>query len=155
MSKTRKTKADSAQAMVRAMVNAALPDLQPPEHVTLSEQGKRFWIGVVRARARDEWDALDLVVAAQLAECQALIEQETVTLRTEGMVIPNDRGTLVENPRNRVVQTLAQREMALMRSLRMGGKPAGEVHHETKSRAVQRQATRARESLSDDELLAT
>jgi hypothetical protein len=155
MSKTRRIKSDTAQAMVNAMVNAALPDLQPPEHVTLSEQGKRFWLGVVRARARDEWDELDLVVAAQLAECQALIEQESATLRTEGMVIANDRGTLVENPRNRVVQTLAQREMALMRSLRMGGKPAGEVHHQIKARAVQKQAQRARESLADDELLAT
>ena len=154
MSKTRKTKSDSAEAIVEAMVNAALPDLEPPSHVTLSEQGQKFWVGVVRARARGEWDLVDLVVAAQLAECQALIEQESATLRTEGMVISNDRGTMVENPRNRAVQTLAQREMALMRSLRMGGKPAGEVHHQTNSRAAERSARKAKEELESEDLLA-
>lgn len=154
MSKSRKTKSDSAEAIVQAMVNVAMPELDPPAHCTLSEKGLKFWPAIMRARARDEWDGVDLVIAAQLAECQALIEQESVILRAEGMIVSNDRGTLVENARNRVVQTLAQREMALMRSLRMGGKPSGEVHGFTHGRAVEKAARSVKEDVESEDFLA-
>jgi hypothetical protein len=154
MSNTRRIKSDSPEAIIGAMVNAALPDLQPPAHIQLSEQALLFWPDIVRARARDEWDGVDLVVAAQLANCQALIERESKVLDEEGMITSNDRGTKVENPRNRVVQTLAQREMALMRSLRMGGKPAGEVHHMTNGRTLEKSARKAKEDLESEDLLA-
>jgi hypothetical protein len=136
------------------MVNAAKGDLQPPEHVKLREGDAPFWTGVVRARARDEWSEADLVVAAQLARCQADIEKEQVELDTEGTVVKNDRGTLVANPRVSVLEQLARREMALMRTLRMGGRIAGDARDESGKRKIERTARKVREELEDDGLLA-
>ena len=150
----KRNRSDSAAAAVKAMVNAAKPDLQPPAHVTLSAEAFAFWPAITRARAREEWRDVDLIVAAQLAECQALIEQESVTLRAEGMIVKNDRGTQIENPRNKVVQTLATREMALMRTLLMGGKSGGDARNWTGARRVEEQSRQARDELLDDPLLA-
>ncbi len=150
----KRARSDSAASAVKAMVSAALPDLAVPPHIALSDAAMRFWGGITRARAREEWREVDLVVAAQLAECQALIEQESVTLRGEGMVVTNDRGVQTENPRNRVVQTLATREMALMRTLLMGGKAAADPRSFAGARKVEAAARKVRAEMEDDGLLA-
>jgi hypothetical protein len=154
--RTKRARADSAASAVKAMVDAALPDIEVPAWVTLTESAKPFWIGVVRARARDEWQEVDLVVAAQLAQCQADIEEEDAALRAEGRVITNDRGTKVMNPRTTVLEQLARREMALMRTLRMGGRVAGDQRDELKKRGLERDARKAKGQVEeeDDGLLA-
>ncbi len=137
------------------MVDASKGPINPPAHVKLREQDRPFWDGVVRARARDEWSETDLVVAGQLARCQYDIERESATLEGEGMVLTNERGTQVANPRVSVLEQLARREMALMRTLRMGGRVAGDARDEAGRRKVLRGAEKAREEIEDDELLAT
>jgi hypothetical protein len=123
----KRIRADSAESAVTAMLEASLPPLEPPEHVSLREGDRPFWDGVVRARARDEWTECDLVICAQLARVQADIERESITLDSEDMVVTNDRGTNVVNARVAVLQQLAQRDMAVMRSLRMGGRVSGDA----------------------------
>lgn len=150
----KRNRADSADSAVKAMLNAAKGDLQPPEHVKLREGDGPFWADVVRARARDEWTETDLVVAAQLARCLHDIETEQAQLDVEGTVVKNDRGTLVANPRVSVLEQFARREMALMRTLRMGGRVAGDARDESGKRKVERQSRKVREELEDDELLA-
>lgn len=109
----------------------------------------------MRARTRDEWSAPDLVVAAQLARCQHDIENESASLDTEGSVIENNRGTPVMNPRHAVLEQLARREMALMRSLRMSGAAAGDKRDVEQARKIQRQAEKVRDELADEDLLAS
>lgn len=157
MAGKRRNRADSAAAAVKAMVDAAKDELQPPAHVTLTDSAKLFWGAVVRARARDEWLDVDLVVAAQLAQCQADIEEEMISLRAEGKVIENGRGTPVMNPRTTVLEQLARREMALMRTLRMGGRIAGDGRDELGKRKIENQSRKLRSELEeeDDGLLAT
>ena len=150
----KRTRSDSAESAVKAMVNAAKDIVQPLLHTPLRAKAMLFWPGVVCARARDEWIDVDLVVAAQLAECQACIEEESVRLRDEGTVVKNDRGTLVANPRTSVLEALARREMALMRTLRMGGRIAGDARDESGKRQIERTARKVRKELEDDELLA-
>lgn len=142
--RTKRTRADSAASAVKAMLDAAKPDIEVPDWVTLTESAKPFWVGVVRARARDEWQDVDLVVAAQLAQCQADIAEEDEALRAEGRVLRNERGTPVMNPRTTVLEQLARREMALMRTLRMGGRVAGDARDEMGKRQVERGARKAR-----------
>ena len=148
-------KADTASAAVRAMVDAAKPPPEPPPHVRLRDGDRPFWDGIVRARGRDEWTDADLVVAAQLARCQADIERESARLDDESTVIENARGTPVCNPRVSVLEQLARREMALMRSLRMGGRVAGDARDDAGKRRILRESERLRAELEDDELLAT
>ena len=151
---TKRNRADSAASAVKAMVNAAKDDIQVPAHVKLRAGDKVFWDGVVRARTRDEWTETDLVVAAQLARCLHDIEKEQAARDIEGTVVKNDKNTLVVNPRVSVLEQFARREMALLRTLRMGGRTAGAARDEAPARKIERQSRKLREELEDDELLA-
>ena len=151
----KRTRSDSAESAVKAMLDAAKGEILPPAHIALRERDWPFWAGVVRARARDEWSDADLVVASQLAKCQADIELEQTKLDNEATVIPNERGTMCVNPRVAVLEQYARREMALMRTLRMGGRVAGDATKEAARRSVQRGAEKARAELEDEDLLAS
>jgi hypothetical protein len=150
----KRTPSTSPEAAVKAMVDAAKPLPDPPAHVSLRDGDRPFWDGIVRARARDEWTEADLVVAAQLARCQADIEREQASVDAEGSVVENARGTNVMNARVTILEQLARREMALLRTLRMGGRIAGDARDEEGRRRLQRQAEKVRAELEDDELLA-
>ena len=150
----KRVRATSAEAAVKAMLDVAKGPPAVPRHVSLRRKDRPFWDGVIRARARDEWTDSDLVVAAQLARCQADIEAESCLLDAEGSVLLNARGTQVVNPRVTVLEQLARREMALMRTLRLGGRVAGDSRDEATRRRLQRQAEDLRKELAEDELLA-
>ena len=69
-------RAHTAAAAIKAAEDAAKGPLPVPAHVSMRDGDMPFWLGVVASRARDEWSEADLVVAAQLARCQADIEAE-------------------------------------------------------------------------------
>jgi len=150
----RRTRADSVASAVKAALDVAKGPIECPKHVKLRAEDQPFWLGIIASRARDEWVGADLVVAAQLARVQRDIETESEALETEGSVIENQRGTPVMNPRVTVLEQLARREMAFMRTLRMGGAAAGPAKHVVERRKVERQASVIRAELEDDELLA-
>lgn len=154
MAKNRQSISGSVMSIVKAMSDAAGGPPAVPPHVKLRPGDGAFWDGVIRARAYDEWTGPDLVVAAQLARTQADIEREQVQLDAEGSVLINGKGTQVANPRFTVLENLARREMALMRSLRMGGKDGGDARNDIGRRRVQREAEKIRGELANDELLA-
>ena len=150
----KKHRADSADAAIKAMSDAAAGPLLAPDHGRLRDGDLPFWDGIVRARARDEWSENDLVIAAQLARVQADIERESALLDQEGTILTNERGTVVANARVTVLQQFAQRQLALMRSLRMGGRASGEAASDAARRRIQRRAEGAREDIEEEELLA-
>lgn len=145
---------NSASAAIQAAMNAASPLPNVPDHVRVRDKDRPFLSDILRSRARDEWMPADLVIAAQLARCQADIETESQTLEAEGSVIENQRGTPVMNPRHAVLEQLARREMAMMRSLQMVGSARGKREDLEKGRKLQHQAEQMREELTDDDLLA-
>jgi hypothetical protein len=151
----RKTRSDSAKAAIDAAIAAASPLPEIPRHVRLRDCDHSFWADILRSRAREEWSQSDLVVAAQLARCMADIEIESETLEIEGSVLTNERGTKVMNPRHSVLEQLARREMALMRSLQMVGTAKGDKRDVENKRKLQRQAESARGEVTEDDLLAT
>lgn len=151
----RKAKSDSIKAAVEAMTNAAAPLPEMPSHVRMREKDMPFLNAILRTRTREEWLEGDLPVAGQLARCQADIESESLALEDEGSVVKNDRGTNVMNPRHSVLQQLAQREMALMRCLAMGGTTVrGDKRTLGGARQLQAQAEKARAQVAEEDLLA-
>jgi len=147
-------RSNSAAAAIKAAEDAAKGPLKAPAHVSLRECDEPFWVGIMASRARDEWSDADLVVAAQLAVCQADIEAETKAIQGETTVVLNQRGTMVVNPRVMVLEQYARREMALMRTLRMGGRIAGDTRDEAGRRKVASQARKVQAELEEDALLA-
>ena len=55
------------------------------------------------------------------------------------------------NPRHAVLEQLSRREMALMRTLRIGGDAAGDKRDLVKGRHLQRQAEEARQQVSEED----
>jgi len=153
----RRPRSDSTKAIIGAMEAAATPLPPIPTHVKLRDCDLPFWDAIVRARMREEWDQVTLVVAAQLARCQYDIEAESLMLSMESSVIRNDKGTPVANPRVSVLEQLSRRQMALMRSLQLVGTGTGTGQRTpdlAKGRKLQRQAEQARGEV-DDGLLAS
>lgn len=139
------------------MAAAATPLPEIPSHIRLRDVDLPFWEAIVRARERSEWNDVDLVVAGQLARTQYDIEQESLCLELEGTVIINHRGTQIANPRVSVLEQLARREMALMRTLQIGGAVAGgDKRGKMQGRQLQRQGEELRDQLMNesDDLLA-
>lgn len=146
---------NTVDSQIRAMVNAAAPEFEPPAHVRLREKDRPFWSSIMASRARDEWSKNDFIVAAQLARCQADIETESEIVDIEGSVVENARGTQIMNPRHSVLEQLARRELALMRALAMTASSAGKDKDKLeKSRQLQRKSSDLRNELEDDSLLA-
>jgi hypothetical protein len=152
---TRKPRSDSAQAAISAMLGASMPLPTVPACVRLRDGDMPFLACILRSRNRDEWCEADLIVAGQLARAQADIEREAYELEDEGSVLTNDRGTRVMNPRHTVLEQLARREMAMMKSLSMMGVVAkGDKRGLANSRSLQRKSSAIKAELEDDGLLA-
>jgi hypothetical protein len=147
----RSARRDSSESAVKAMMQAGLPPLEPPAHVRLRKGDRPFWDAILKARARDEWPDYDLAVAAQLARCQADIETESKALDAESSMVVNDAGKVVINPRCLLMQQLAQRELSMMRALRLAGRDAGLTSEkDSAKRRLLRQAENARAELHDE-----
>lgn len=153
----RRARADSASVAVDMMAEVAKELPAVPSHVKLRASDMPFWHGILRARTRIDWTDYDLVVAAQLARTQADIETEQERLYSEGSVIDNSRGTPIPNPRVSVLEALARREMALLRTLRMAGAAVGDVRDQAAKQRAMRAAEAARKEVSteEDDLLPT
>jgi hypothetical protein len=145
---------NTAESQVKAFVDAACGPPAVPAHVFLRDGDRPFWDGIVAARAREEWSSAALVVAAQLARCQADIEAESRVLAEEENTVAEKDDLLLVNPRLGVIEQLSRREMALMRTLRIGGAAAGDVRNEIVRRAAATAASQVREEVADDGLLA-
>lgn len=78
MTKTRRTRSDSAKAAVQAHQNAAQGPLEPPSYVTLPDACKPFWDAIVTSRARDTWTESDLVTAANMARVQQALQDVAI-----------------------------------------------------------------------------
>jgi hypothetical protein len=151
----RKPRSDSAEAAIKAALNAATPAPQIPDSVKLSEKHFPFWKAIISSRARNEWTDATLIVAAQLARTQYEIEFESEALEKEGSVVENQRGTPIMNPRQTVMEQLCRREMALMRTLGISGSVAnGDKRDLQKARQMQQQAEKLAKELEEDDLLA-
>ena len=146
---------DTVSGAVDAMLDASKPLPDVPAHVTLRSQDKPFWVGVVSTRARVDWSPTDLVLAAQLARCQSDIETEQQALYGEGTVIANERGTMVTNPRFRALNELKQSQLATVRALALNATAKTDKRDIGNRNAVARGASRAREEVEYEGLLAS
>jgi hypothetical protein len=136
----RRQRGDTVQGAVNAMFHVVNGQPAVPDHVSLRPADMPFWSGILRARGFDDWMPADLVVAAQLARCQCDIETQARLLQDEGAVLGTRQRI---NPRIRLLAQLERREMALMRTLRMGGWVSGDARDDGYMARKQAQAERA------------
>lgn len=146
----RKQRIDSSAAAVRIM-QGVTRQIIPPSHVPLDDCDWPFWENVVGEFARSEWSEHQLEIAAMLARTMANLEAEQRTLRTEGFIAVRENGTTVENPRGRVVKSLAGDILSLRRSLALHARARS---GDNRDAGKQRTLAKSLEADLDDDLLA-
>lgn len=113
----RKSRSDSVAAAAKAM-QAAGQEIQLPEGVELRSVAETtIWRHFTRARAREAWRDFDLVLLAKAVRLEADIRKYQELLDSSGPLIKNQKGTLIENPMLRVIDTLQRQQLAIIRSM--------------------------------------
>ena len=104
-----------------AMINAyseAKSAVQLPETVELRDDLELvLWNQFTRARAPNDWREADLIVVSKIVRLESDIRKYQKALDDEGAIVKNPRGTQIENPLFRVIDTLQRQQLALMRNI--------------------------------------
>ncbi|WP_407460193.1 hypothetical protein ABFU26_11015 [Xanthomonas campestris pv. raphani] len=113
MKKTRNRRSDSVAAAVTAAKNAAADSLQPPAHIDFPTEAWPHWLAIIGNRARDRWNDLDLINAAELAMIHADIARLRALVRLEGDMTQGGK----PHPAHKLLDTAGRRAIALSRML--------------------------------------
>lgn len=115
--KERKIRSDSVQAAAKVLQSAE-KEIQLPEGVEFrSDEEIVIWKQFTRARAKDAWRDFDLVLLSKSVKIEADIRKYQEMLDQAGAIIENQRGTPIENPLFRVIDTLQRQQLAIIRSM--------------------------------------
>ena len=76
-----------------------------------------IWGQVGRARSREDWRDMDLLLLAKVVRLEADIRAQQTALDASGVILENRRGTPIPNPLLAVIDTLERRQMAVIRSM--------------------------------------
>jgi len=117
MSQKRRSDSNSVTAAVDGF-RGAIQSVPLPEGIHLrSDDEVIIWEQFTRARAREDWRDMDLLLLAKVVRMEADIRRHQETLDRSGVLIQNKRGTLIPNPLIAVIDTLERRQLAVIRSM--------------------------------------
>ena len=114
--KLQKTSKNSTDAMVKAVQKRQSVPL--PDGVELrSDEELLIWEQFTATRSIDDWTDLDLILVLKMTYLEADIREARKDIDRRGFVIVNQRGTEIENPMLRVIDTMARQQLAYIRSM--------------------------------------
>ena len=153
MSQKRRSDKNSVTAALGGF-KGAMESVPPPEGVQLrSDEEMVIWDQFTRARAREDWRDMDLLLLAKVVRMEADIRKHQETLDRSGVLIQNKRGTLVANPLLAVIDTLERRQMAVIRSMSLNQQASDPRTINGAARTLV-DARNTMQSFSDDDLIA-
>ena len=79
-----------------------------------------LWRQFTSARSKDMWREFDLLLIAKMVVLEINLRKHNAALEAAGPIIENGRGTMVENPLLRVIDTLQREQLSVIRSLSLG-----------------------------------
>lgn len=98
--------------------HGAIQSVPLPDGVELrSDEEVVIWEQFTRARAREDWRDMDLLLLAKVVRMEADIRKHQDVLDRSGVLIKNQRGTMIPNPLIAVIDTLERRQLAVIRSM--------------------------------------
>ena len=83
-----------------------------------------IWDQFTRARAREDWRDMDLILLAKIVRMEADIRHHQEMLDQMGVLIKNKRETPIPNPLLNVIDTLERRQLAVIRSMSLNQQAA-------------------------------
>ncbi len=116
----RRTQKNTLEGRKNARTNA-ISVVPVPDGVEISTtEEKTLWRQFTAARSLELWREFDLLIIAKMVYLESRIRKHNRVLDRTGPIIENKRGTMVENPLLRVVDTLQRQQLAMIRSLSLG-----------------------------------
>jgi len=113
----RKKRSDSISDDVKSFAQAG-DTVQLPVGITLDDEVERIvWSQMTATRSKDSWREFDLLLLSKIVKIEARLRKHQLQLDIEGVVMFNDRGTPIENPLARVIDTLTRQQMTVIRSM--------------------------------------
>ena len=96
----------------------ALSGVPVPQGVDLrSDEEVVIWDQFTRARAREDWRDMDLLLLAKVVRMEADIRSHQTLLEQQGVIVENQRGTQIPNPLLAIIDTIERRQLAVIRSM--------------------------------------
>ena len=96
----------------------AMESVPPPEGVQLrSDEEIVIWDQFTRARAREDWRDMDLLLLAKVVRMEADIRKHQSDVDVQGWIVENQRGTQIPNPLIAIIDTIERRQLAVVRSM--------------------------------------
>lgn len=124
MSQKRGSDKNSVSGAVEGF-SGAMVTVELPAGVELrSDDEFVIWEQFTRARAREDWRDMDLILLAKVVKMEADIRKYQQALDQETIVIENKRGTPIVNPLLSVIDGLERRQLAVIRSMSLNQQAA-------------------------------
>jgi hypothetical protein len=143
----RRLKATSVEGKLKAVTDGTSPYPAPPG---MGKKAARYWVKVMRAKARDEWTDYQLEVAVDLTRVLVQLDTEQNHLIKEGGVIQGATGPK-RNPRLVNIGQLRGERVRLERHLRIHANAVAEHPTQAKGRREAEEAGRRMVGLIADE----
>lgn len=144
---------NSASAAVAGFAGA-ISGVPLPEGVELrSDEEQVIWDQFTRARAREDWRDLDLILLAKIVRMEADIRQYQTEIQEQGAIVKNQRGTQIPNPLLSIIDKIERRQLAVVRSMSLNQQHA-DPRTLNGAAKTQQNARDTLQSLPDDGLIA-
>ena len=127
MVQAHRTRINSTAGALAAMAQVN-KGIKPPKGIVFkSEEEALIWEQYSRARTVDDWRTMDLLLLAKVVKLEVDIRKNDDMLAIEGVIIPSPSGYPMQNPRFNALNTLQNRQLAIIRALSLnagiGGNP--------------------------------
>lgn len=117
---TRKQRSDSEAGRKKTKADQSQVVPVPDGVKFTTDEEMVLWRQFTAARSRDMWREFDLLIIAKMVALETRIRHTNLVIDDQGYVVENKRGTMIENPLLRVVDTMQRQQLAMIRSLSLG-----------------------------------
>jgi hypothetical protein len=132
----------------------AIESVPLPQGVELrSDEELVIWGQFTRARAREDWRDMDLLLLAKVVRMEADIRSYQSQVEAQGTIVENQRGTQIPNPLLTIIDTVERRQLAVIRSMSLNQMASDPRTVNGYARATI-DAGKTLESFSDNDLIA-
>ena len=111
---TRRTPKNTVSAAIESAQYKSPP---PPSGYTLSDDETEVWGEMISVR--EEWRNFDLILLVKIVRLEVKIKDWWTTLDKTGPMIRNPRGTLIENPILRSIDTLQRQQLSIITKMQL------------------------------------
>ena len=153
MSQKRRSDKNSVTAALGGF-KGAMDSVPLPQGVELrSDEEVVIWDQFTRARAREDWRDMDLLLLAKVVRMEADIRSYQTQVEQQGSIVENQRGTPIPNPLLNIIDTVERRQLAVIRSMSLNQQASDPRTLNGAAKNVSKART-AIDDASDDGLIA-